>query len=96
MDNGPRFHSKFQIFIFIIRSSACLLTDCLFFVCLNKSDAVKPQSIPPAQAPFPEQQPIHPQMSEAEFEEIMTRNRTVSSSAIARAVSDAAAGETMR
>lgn len=32
-------------------------------------------------------------MSEAEFEEIMTRNRTVSSSAIARAVSDAAAGE---
>lgn len=57
-------------------------------------DAVKPQSIPPA-AQFPEQ-PIHPQMSEAEFEEIMTRNRTVSSSAIARAVSDAAAGETMR
>ena len=34
-----------------------------------------------------------PQLSEAEFEEIMTRNRTVSSSAIARAVSDAAAGE---
>lgn len=65
------------------------------FVSKN-SDAVKPQSIPPAQAPFPEQQPIHPQMSEAEFEEIMTRNRTVSSSAIARAVSDAAAGETMR
>lgn len=32
-------------------------------------------------------------LSEAEFEEIMTRNRTVSSSAIARAVSDAAAGE---
>lgn len=57
-------------------------------------DAVKPQSIPPSNQ-FPEQ-PIHPQMSEAEFEEIMTRNRTVSSSAIARAVSDAAAGETMR
>lgn len=57
-------------------------------------DAVKPQSIPPANQ-FPEQ-PIHPQMSEVEFEEIMTRNRTVSSSAIARAVSDAAAGETMR
>lgn len=57
-------------------------------------DAVKPQPIPPANQ-FPEQ-PIHPQMSEAEFEEIMTRNRTVSSSAIARAVSDAAAGETMR
>ncbi|KAL1403124.1 hypothetical protein pipiens_005804 [Culex pipiens pipiens] len=36
---------------------------------------------------------ITPQLSEAEFEEIMTRNRTVSSSAIARAVSDAAAGE---
>lgn len=32
-------------------------------------------------------------LSEVEFEEIMTRNRTVSSSAIARAVSDAAAGE---
>lgn len=51
--------------------------------------------MPPAPNQFPEQ-PIHPQMSEAEFEEIMTRNRTVSSSAIARAVSDAAAGETMR
>ncbi|KAG5682474.1 hypothetical protein PVAND_011825 [Polypedilum vanderplanki] len=37
----------------------------------------------------PNQQPI----SETEFEEIMSRNRTVSSSAIARAVSDAAAGE---
>lgn len=34
-----------------------------------------------------------PPISEAEFEEIMGRNRTVSSSAIARAVSDAAAGE---
>lgn len=55
---------------------------------------MKPQSIPPANQ-FSEQS-IHPQMSEAEFEEIMTRNRTVSSSAIARAVSDAAAGETMR
>lgn len=64
------------------------------FAC-KKIDAVKPQTIPPV-APFPDQQPIHPQMSEAEFEEIMTRNRTVSSSAIARAVSDAAAGETMR
>lgn len=61
---------------------------------LLSPDAVKPQSIPPA-TQFPEQ-PIHPQMSESEFEEIMTRNRTVSSSAIARAVSDAAAGETMR
>lgn len=61
---------------------------------VNNLDAVKPQTIPPA-APYPEQ-PMQPQMSEAEFEEIMTRNRTVSSSAIARAVSDAAAGETMR
>lgn len=34
-----------------------------------------------------------PPISEAEFEEIMGRNRTVSSSAIARAVSDAAAAE---
>jgi hypothetical protein len=33
-----------------------------------------------------------PPISEIEFEEIMGRNRTVSSSAIARAVSDAAAG----
>ncbi|XP_017772112.1 PREDICTED: cleavage and polyadenylation specificity factor subunit CG7185 isoform X2 [Nicrophorus vespilloides] len=34
-----------------------------------------------------------PPISEQEFEDIMSRNRTVSSSAIARAVSDAAAGE---
>lgn len=34
-----------------------------------------------------------PPLSEQEIEEIMGRNRTVSSSAIARAVSDAAAGE---
>lgn len=40
-------------------------------------------------ASAPPAQPI----SEVEFEEIMGRNRTVSSSAIARAVSDAAAGE---
>lgn len=33
------------------------------------------------------------QISEQEFEDIMSRNRTVSSSAIGRAVSDAAAGE---
>lgn len=56
---------------------------------------MKPQPIPPT-AQFPDQPPIQPQMSEPEFEEIMTRNRTVSSSAIARAVSDAAAGEAMR
>lgn len=36
---------------------------------------------------------VQPPISEVEFEEIMGRNRTVSSSAIARAVSDAAAGE---
>ena len=43
--------------------------------------------------PPPEHRPDGPPpLSEAEFEEIMGRNRTVSSSAIARAVSDAAAG----
>lgn len=50
----------------------------------------KPNSGPPV--PFVEQIAV-PQISETEFEEIMGRNRTVSSSAIARAVSDAAAGE---
>lgn len=54
----------------------------------------KPQSVPPS-APFPDQS-IQPQYTEAEFDEVMNRNRTVSSSAIARAVSDAAAGESMR
>ncbi|XP_054734534.1 cleavage and polyadenylation specificity factor subunit 6 isoform X3 [Anastrepha obliqua] len=44
------------------------------------------------QGPFPDQT-LGPQLTEVEFEEIMSRNRTVSSSAIARAVSDAAAGE---
>lgn len=44
--------------------------------------------------PFPDQAAmVGPQLNEAEFEEIMGRNRSVSSSAIARAVSDAAAGE---
>lgn len=33
-------------------------------------------------------------LSEAEFEEIMNRNRAISSSAISRAVSDASAGNT--
>ena len=42
---------------------------------------------------FPDQGMVTPQISEVDFEEIMARNRTVSSSAIARAVSDAAAGE---
>ena len=36
---------------------------------------------------------VAPPITEAEFEEIMNRNRTVSSSAISRAVSDAAAGD---
>ncbi|XP_051169361.1 cleavage and polyadenylation specificity factor subunit 6-like isoform X2 [Leptopilina boulardi] len=53
---------------------------------------------PPAQTPYgapgPEHRPeAHSNLTELEFEEIMGRNRTVSSSAIARAVSDAAAGE---
>uniref|UniRef100_T1HYW2 Cleavage and polyadenylation specificity factor subunit 6 n=3 Tax=Rhodnius TaxID=13248 RepID=T1HYW2_RHOPR len=43
--------------------------------------------------PPPDLRAETPALSEAEFEEIMSRNRTVSSSAIARAVSDAAAGE---
>ncbi|XP_014245989.1 cleavage and polyadenylation specificity factor subunit CG7185 [Cimex lectularius] len=43
--------------------------------------------------PPPEHRPETPALSETEFEEIMARNRTVSSSAIARAVSDAATGE---
>lgn len=34
-----------------------------------------------------------PPLTEAEFEDIMNRNRTVSSSAIARAVADASSGE---
>ncbi|KAG8178695.1 hypothetical protein JTE90_011621 [Oedothorax gibbosus] len=51
---------------------------------------------------FPEYRPINerggqeppaPAVSEAEFEEIMGRNRTVSSSAIARAVADASAAD---
>lgn len=34
-----------------------------------------------------------PQISEVEFDEILQRNKTVSSSAISRAVQDASAGE---
>lgn len=54
--------------------------------------------MPPFEGQNPVPQPgnpgaSQPPISEAEFEEIMGRNRTVSSSAIARAVSDAAAGE---
>lgn len=54
-----------------------------------------PQTAKPANnASFNEPAPpSSSSLSEVEFEEIMTRNRTVSSSAIARAVSDAAAGE---
>lgn len=54
------------------------------------------QGGPPRNSPWPGPNvppAAQPPISEAEFEEIMGRNRTVSSSAIARAVSDAAAGE---
>lgn len=51
-----------------------------------------PQQVKPP-GPFPDPAAMGPQLSEAEFEEVMSRNRTVSSSAIARAVSDAATGE---
>jgi cleavage and polyadenylation specificity factor subunit 6/7 len=34
-----------------------------------------------------------PQLSDAEFDEILQRNKTVSSSAISRAVQDASSGE---
>jgi len=56
---------------------------------------VNPAFFPPvssAPAPYPEPHAAHG-LSEVEFEEIMNRNRTVSSSAIARAVQDAANGE---
>merc|ERR1719296_296278 len=49
-----------------------------------------PPSAPPTHIPYHD--PGHG-LSELEFEEIMSRNRTVSSSAIARAVQDAANGE---
>lgn len=51
------------------------------------------QQTPYGAPPVPEHRPDMPQISEQEFEDIMSRNRTVSSSAIGRAVSDAAAGE---
>lgn len=41
-----------------------------------------------------EMDPSRAPLSEAEFEEIMNRNRAISSSAISRAVSDASAGIT--
>ena len=40
----------------------------------------------------PRHDPPAPQLSEQEFEEIFQRNKTVSSSAISRAVQDASAG----
>ncbi|CAG0920738.1 unnamed protein product, partial [Notodromas monacha] len=49
-----------------------------------------PPSQPPPGYGHPQQKP---NLSEAEFEDIMSRNRTVSSSAISRAVQDAATGK---
>lgn len=46
----------------------------------------------PGYAPPMDHRDQPPAMSEAEFEEVMSRNRTVSSSAISRAVQDAATG----
>jgi hypothetical protein len=61
----------------------------IFFLNMRNVSLFQPQY----GAPPPEHRPEGPPpLSEAEFEEIMGRNRTVSSSAIARAVSDAAAG----
>ncbi|CAG0893863.1 unnamed protein product [Darwinula stevensoni] len=57
------------------------------------STSLPPPGFPPIAQSSYERRDSGPSMSEAEFEEIMNRNRTVSSSAIARAVADAAAGE---
>ncbi|XP_065579070.1 cleavage and polyadenylation specificity factor subunit 6-like isoform X2 [Artemia franciscana] len=56
---------------------------------------VNPAFFPPPHHPPPPPAGIadQPTISEAEFEEIMSRNRTVSSSAISRAVADAAVGD---
>merc|ERR1719481_1333288 len=56
---------------------------------------VNPAFFPPGSAPMVPYHEVHAPhgLSEPEFEEIMSRNRTVSSSAIARAVHDAANGE---
>ncbi|KAL3229893.1 hypothetical protein MRX96_023517 [Rhipicephalus microplus] len=52
------------------------------------------RSMLPASSSMPSRQdPLNPAINESEFEEIMSRNRTVSSSAIARAVADASTGE---
>ncbi|XP_037277673.1 cleavage and polyadenylation specificity factor subunit 6 isoform X6 [Rhipicephalus microplus] len=56
--------------------------------------SVDPRSMLPASSSMPSRQdPLNPAINESEFEEIMSRNRTVSSSAIARAVADASTGE---
>ncbi|XP_013785520.1 cleavage and polyadenylation specificity factor subunit 6-like isoform X2 [Limulus polyphemus] len=53
-----------------------------------------PSQYPDYRGPPPDRQDHQtPPLSEAEFEEIMNRNRTVSSSAIARAVADASGGD---
>uniref|UniRef100_A0A0A9XA20 Cleavage and polyadenylation specificity factor subunit 7 n=1 Tax=Lygus hesperus TaxID=30085 RepID=A0A0A9XA20_LYGHE len=55
---------------------------------------VPPSRPPPQIRTPPSQVPLKPKtVSDAEFEDIMARNRNVSSSAITRAVCDAAAGE---
>ncbi|KAH7953908.1 hypothetical protein HPB49_014127 [Dermacentor silvarum] len=52
------------------------------------------RSMLPASSSMPSRQdPLNPPINESEFEEIMSRNRTVSSSAIARAVADASTGK---
>ncbi|XP_070494631.1 cleavage and polyadenylation specificity factor subunit 6-like [Chironomus tepperi] len=51
------------------------------------------QAMWPQRNKMPPAGPAQPPISESEFEEIMGRNRAVSSSAIARVVSDTAAGE---
>ncbi|KAI0238640.1 hypothetical protein LSAT2_010640 [Lamellibrachia satsuma] len=57
-----------------------------------------PVTYPPAESysrPLPDSRhdPMIPQISEVEFDEILQRNKTVSSSAISRAVQDASAGD---
>ena len=52
-----------------------------------------PPGLPPPPGPLPAGGGLPHGISEREFEDIMARNRTVSSSAIARAVQDAASGE---
>ncbi|XP_039251964.2 cleavage and polyadenylation specificity factor subunit 6-like [Styela clava] len=49
--------------------------------------------LPPAQETYRQERSQSPPLSDTEVEEIMNRNRAVSSSAISRAVSDASAGD---